>query len=64
MQYKIEPIGASFTDKSIKDLESVLDARSQSGYNFHSVFSVQKSNGCLGLGAEQTTYLAVFVKKD
>ena len=53
MEYKIETIGAEFSDKAISALES---------YDFHSVFQIQQP-GCLGLGRGTTTYLAVYVKK-
>ena len=62
MQYKIEQIGAEFSNKAIKRLESRLNEYSNHGYKFHSVFQVQKP-GCLGIGTPSITYLAVYVKE-
>jgi len=62
MQYKIEQIGAQFSDKGIVDLEAKLTRNADQGYKFHSVFQIQKS-GCLGIGAPTITYLAVYVKE-
>ncbi len=62
MQYKIEQIGAEFSNKAISGLESKFNSYSQQGYKFHSVFQVQKP-GCLGIGAPSITYLAVYVKE-
>ena len=61
MQYKIEQIGAEFSNKAISDLESRFNKYSEQGYKFHSVFQVQKP-GCLGIGSPSITYLAVYVK--
>lgn len=62
MQYKIEPIGAEFSNKAITGLEQRLTARAADGYKFHSVFQVQQP-GCLGFGKPEITYLAVYVKE-
>ena len=62
MIYKIEPIGSSFTNKSITELEKHFTACAAKGYKFHSVFQVHQP-GCLGIGTGTTTYLAVFVKE-
>ncbi|MVN23492.1 hypothetical protein [Mucilaginibacter arboris] len=63
MQYKIEQIGAQFTDKDILNLESRFSKYAdEQGYKFHSVFQIQKP-GCLGIGTPTTTYLAVYVKE-
>lgn len=62
MNYKIESIGAEFSDKAIKSLEKRLDAKAAEGYKFHSVFQVQQP-GCLGIGRASSTYLAVYVKE-
>ena len=62
MQYKIESIGAEFTNRGITELENRLTARAQEGYKFHSVFQVQQP-GCLGIGQGTVTYLAVYVKE-
>jgi hypothetical protein len=48
MQYKIEQIGAEFSNKGITNLENRLNNRAEAGFKFHSVFQVQKP-GCLGL---------------
>jgi hypothetical protein len=61
MQYKIEAIGAQFTDKDIIGLESRFNKYAESGYKFHSVFQIQKP-GCLG-SSPTITYLAVYVKE-
>ncbi len=61
MQYKIEQIGAEFSNKAIQRLEARLNQQSQHGYKFHSVFQVQKP-GCLGIGTPSITYLAVYVR--
>jgi len=62
MKYKIESIGAEFSDKAISSLEKRFESKASEGYKFHSVFQVQKP-GCLGLGQATTTYLAVYVKE-
>lgn len=62
MQYKIEAIGAEFSNKDISNLESRFTKYAQEGYRFHSVFQVQKP-GCLGIGTPSITYLAVYVKE-
>ena len=62
MQYKIEPIGAEFSNKAITNLEQRLTSRAADGYKFHSVFQVQQP-GCLGIGKAEITYLAVYVKE-
>lgn len=62
MKYKIESIGAEFSDKGISSLESRFESKASEGYKFHSVFQVQQP-GCLGIGQATTTYLAVYVKE-
>jgi len=62
MQYKIEQIGAEFSDKAINGLESRFNKYAEQGYKFHSVFQVKKP-GCLGIGSPSITYLAVYVKE-
>jgi Domain of unknown function (DUF4177) len=62
MKYRVETIGAAFNDKGIAALSDMLTSRSSDGWEFHSVFSVEK-RGCLG-AAEGTTYLAVFKRAD
>ncbi len=62
MTYKIEQIGAQFSDKGISSLESRFNKYADQGYKFHSVFQIQKP-GCLGIGTPSITYLAVYVKE-
>ncbi len=62
MEYKIEQVGAEFSNKAIKGLESRFNSYADQGYKFHSVFQVQKP-GCLGFGSPSITYLAVYVKE-
>ena len=62
MHYKIEQIGANFSNKAINLLELKFNKHAEDGYKFHTVFQVQKP-GCLGIGAPSITYLAVYVKE-
>jgi hypothetical protein len=62
MQYKIESIGALFSDDAVSSLEKRFESRASEGYKFHSVFQVQQPGGCLG-GKPTTTYLAIYVKE-
>lgn len=62
MQYKIEQIGAEFSNKAIAGLENRFNMYSEQGYKFHSVFQVQKP-GCMGIGTPTITYLAVYTKE-
>ncbi|GGI56977.1 hypothetical protein [Winogradskyella haliclonae] len=62
MHYKIEQIGAEFSNKAIVNLEGRFNKYSEQGYKFHSVFQVQKP-GCLGIGTPSITYLAVYTKE-
>ncbi|SEO65597.1 hypothetical protein [Aquisalimonas asiatica] len=62
MKYKVESIGAEFSNKAISELEKRLESRASEGYKFHSVFQVSQP-GCLGVGKGTTTYLAVYVKE-
>ena len=62
MQYKIEQIGAEFSNKAITVLENRFNKYSEQGYKFHSVFQIQKP-GCLGIGKPSITYLAVYTKE-
>ncbi len=62
MTYKIETIGAQFSDRDISNLEVKFNKYADSGYKFHSVFQIQKP-GCLGIGAPSVTYVAVYVKE-
>lgn len=61
MKYKVESIGAEFSNRGISSLEKLLDTRASEGYKFHSVFQVTQP-GCMGVGQGTTTYLAVYVK--
>jgi hypothetical protein len=61
MQYKIESIGAQFSNKDVGNLETRFTKYAESGYKFHSVFQIQQP-GCLGIGQPTVTYLAVYVK--
>lgn len=62
MQYKIESIGAEFTNKNIASLEKKFSSYASEGFKFHSVFQIQQP-GCLGFGKPTITYLAVYVKE-
>jgi hypothetical protein len=62
MQYKIEQIGAEFSNKAISSLEQNFNKYAEQGFKFHSVFQVQKP-GCMGFGSPTITYLAVYVKE-
>jgi len=62
MEYKIEPIGAEFSNKAIAQLENNFTAQSNAGYRLHSVFQAQQP-GCLGIGRPSITYLAIYVKE-
>lgn len=62
MKYKVESIGAEFSNKAISNLEKLLESRATEGYKFHSVFQVTQP-GCLGIGQGTSTYLAVYVKE-
>ena len=62
MEYKIEPIGAQFSNKDLPALASRFSAQAANGFKFHSVFQVSQP-GCLGIGAPTITYLAIYVKE-
>ena len=62
MPYKIEQIGAEFSNKAIAGLENIFNKYSEQGYKFHSVFQVRKT-GCLGIGSPSITYLAIYFKE-
>ncbi|MCX7066651.1 MAG: hypothetical protein NTW85_02980 [Methylococcales bacterium] len=62
MKYKIEPIGAEFSNKAIAQLENRFTSQSENGYKLHSVFQAQQP-GCLGFGQPTITYLAIYVKE-
>lgn len=62
MEYKIEPIGAQFSNKDLPALANRFSAHASNGFKFHSVFQVSQP-GCLGIGAPSITYLAIYVKE-
>lgn len=61
MEYKIEPIGAQFTNKDLGALAQRFTSNAAQGYRLHTVFEVTQP-GCLGIGRPSITYLAVYVK--
>jgi hypothetical protein len=63
MRYKIEPIGAQFSNKDLPKLAERLGQYSGEGYRLHSVFQVSQP-GCLGIGQPTITYLAVYEKPE
>ena len=60
MEYKIESIGAAFSDRDIGVLSNRFTAQSSEGWELHSVFAVEKK-GCFG-SSDGTTYLAIYRK--
>jgi hypothetical protein len=62
MRYKIEPIGAQFSNKDLPKLVQLFTDRAADGYRLHSVFHVSQP-GCPGLGAFTNTYLAAYVNE-
>lgn len=62
MQYKIEPIGAEFSNKAITSLANRFTSQADAGYKLHSVFQAQQP-GCLGIGSPKITYFAIYVKE-
>jgi hypothetical protein len=61
MQYKIEAIGASFSDRDIKVLAERFTAQGGAGWRLRSVFQAQQP-GCLGIGSPTITYFAIYTK--
>ena len=61
MEYKIEAIGAEFSNKAISQLSSRFTSQAQGGWRLHSVFQAQQP-GCLGIGSPSITYFAIYVK--
>src|SRR3954467_14323483 len=49
MKYKVEPIGAQFSNKDLPKLAERFGQQSIDGYRLHSVFQVAQP-GCLGIG--------------
>jgi hypothetical protein len=62
MEYKIEPIGAEFSNKTLIQLGRHFTSQAQSGYRLHSVFQAQQP-GCLGIGSPTITYFAIYVRE-
>lgn len=62
MQYKIEAIGAEFSNKAIDQLSGHLTNQANAGYKLHSVFQAQQP-GCLGFGRPSITYFAIYIKE-
>lgn len=62
MEYRIEPIGASFTNKEASSLAGRFTQCGQAGWALHSVFQAQQP-GCLGIGSPTITYFAIYVKQ-
>ena len=62
MQYKIETIGAQFSNSALSQLEGRFNKYAESGYRFHSVFQIQQP-GCMGIGQPTITYVCVYVKE-
>ena len=63
MKYRIEPIGALFSNKELPKLAERFGQYSNEGYRLHSVFQVSQP-GCLGLGQPTITYLAGYEKHE
>ncbi len=63
MQYRVEPIGAQFSNKDLAGLAERFGRHANDGYRFHSVFQVSQP-GCLGIGQPTITYLAVYEKRE
>ena len=61
MEYKVEPIGAQFSDKDLANLSSQFTAQAGSGYRLHSVFEAQQPGGCMN-NKPSITYFAIYVK--
>jgi hypothetical protein len=61
MEYRIEAIGAEFSDKAADQLADHLTAQAQAGWKLHSVFQAQQP-GCLGIGSPTITYFAIYVR--
>jgi len=62
MHYKIESVGAEFTDKSIQVLADQFTEHDASGYKLHSVFQAQRASGCLNM-QKTVTYYAIYMKE-
>jgi len=62
LKYRVESIGASFSNKDIQTLSGLLTSRSAEGWELHTVFAVEK-RGCLG-SSDGSTYLAIYRSSD
>ncbi len=62
MEYRIEAIGAEFSNKAIGQLGQRFTQHAQSGWKLHSVFQAQQP-GCLGIGSPSITYFAIYIKE-
>jgi hypothetical protein len=62
MEYKVEPIGAEFSNRAVAQLGAQFTAQGNSGWKLHSVFQAQQP-GCLGIGSPTITYFAIYVKE-
>jgi len=62
MEYRIEAIGASFTNKDITNLGNRFSQYGKTGWELHSVFQAQQP-GCLGIGTPTITYFAIYINK-
>ena len=63
MRYRIEPIGAQFSNKDLPKLAERFGNQANEGYRLHSVFQVSQP-GCLGIGTPSITSRAVYEKPD
>jgi hypothetical protein len=62
VEYKIEPIGAEFSNKAITQLGARFTTQAESGWKLHSVFQAQQP-GCLGIVPPTITYFAIYAKE-
>ena len=62
MEYKIEPIGAEFSNRAVTQLGANFTAQANEGWKLHSVFQAQRP-GCLGIGSPTITYFAIYIKE-
>ena len=62
MEYKVEPIGAEFSNRAITQLGANFTTQANSGWKLHSVFQAQRP-GCLGIGRPTITYFAIYIKE-
>lgn len=62
MEYRIEAIGAQFSDKAVNQLGARFTTQAEAGWKLHSVFQAQQP-GCLGIGSPTITYFAIYVKE-